>query len=184
MRDGGEPEFFVLLALEDGRLAIGCLGTDYIRQVQRAIAFGERGHSMIVDRTGRVVAHLNAKWEASSKDASKVSVVAKMMRGETGVATFFSPPMQADMIAGHTVVPEVGWGVMVPQPPAEMVKRARRAGRGNRYVGVRHPGRPRHRVMVGKVSGAAHGPRCQRRGRDRDGKVGHPSAITRGRDPA
>ena len=127
MRDGDAPAFFVLLALEDERLAVGALGTDFIRQVQRAITFGKRGHSMIVDRTGRVVAHPNPQWEASSKDASKISVVAKMMSGETGVSTFFSPPMQADMIAGHTVVPEVGWGVMVPQPVSELAERARDA---------------------------------------------------------
>jgi signal transduction histidine kinase len=48
-----------------------------------------------------------------------------MMRGETGVSTFYSPPMQADMIAGHTSVPGVGWGVMVPQPIDELMHRAR-----------------------------------------------------------
>ena len=47
-----------------------------------------------------------------------------MMRGETGVAKFFSPPMNADMIAGHTSVPNVGWGVMVPQPFVELEERA------------------------------------------------------------
>ncbi|MDH3602968.1 MAG: HAMP domain-containing histidine kinase, partial [Candidatus Tectomicrobia bacterium] len=48
-----------------------------------------------------------------------------MMRGETGVSTFYSPPMQADMIAGHTAVPKVGWGVMVPQPMQELLDRTR-----------------------------------------------------------
>ncbi len=48
-----------------------------------------------------------------------------MMNGETGVATFFSPPMQADMIAGHTAVAGVGWGVMVPQPFSELEEAAR-----------------------------------------------------------
>ena len=124
MRDGGEPVFFVLQALDNGYLAVGVLGTDFVRQVQRAIAFGERGHSMIVDRLGKVVAHPNGHWEATSKDVSEVSVVAKMMNGETGVATFFSPPMQSDMIAGYTVVPEVGWGVMVPQPISELEEKA------------------------------------------------------------
>ena len=127
MRAGDEPVFFVLMSLAEGRTAIGALGTDFIRQVQRAIAFGKRGHSMIVDRNGRVIAHPKTEWEDSSKDASQISVVAKMMNGETGVSTFFSPPMQADMIAGHTVVPGVGWGVMVPQPVAELEENARHA---------------------------------------------------------
>jgi len=47
-----------------------------------------------------------------------------MMRGETGVSEFYSPPMQANMIAGHTSVPGVGWGVMVPQPVEELENRA------------------------------------------------------------
>ena len=93
MRDGGESRFFVVQALGEGRIAIGTLGVEYLRSVQRAVAFGERGHSMIVDAKGRVVAHPNANWEATAKDASKLSVVASMMRGETGVAQFYSPPM-------------------------------------------------------------------------------------------
>jgi len=104
---------------------IGALDPAFIRKVQRSITFGERGHSMVVDAKGRVVAHPNPDWEARSKDASKLSVVQKMMRGETGVAMFYSPPMQADMIAGHTTVPGVGWGVMVPQPMSELAARAR-----------------------------------------------------------
>lgn len=124
IRDNGESRFFVVQALDDGRIAIGTLGVDYLRSVQRAVAFGERGHSMIVDSRGRVVAHPNAEWEAIAKDASGLSVVASMMRGETGVAQFYSPPMQADMIAGFTAVPESGWGVMVPQPMAELAERA------------------------------------------------------------
>lgn len=114
------PLFFVMRAFDDGTLALGALETTFLREVQAAIVFGERGHSMIVDGKGRVVAHPNAEWEATSKDASPLSVVQKMMRGETGVATFYSPPMQADMIAGHTAVPGVGWGVMVPQPFSEL----------------------------------------------------------------
>ncbi len=123
--DQDRPALVVLQALPEGRLAIGILATDYIVSVQKSIAFGERGHSMIVDAKGRVIAHPNPEWQATSKDASKLSVVQAMMRGETGVAQFFSPPMQADMIAGHTAVPGVGWGVMVPQPMSELLGRAR-----------------------------------------------------------
>lgn len=123
-RVGGQPVFFVVRQIDESVLVVGALETTFLREVQQAIVFGERGHSMIVDATGRVVAHPDKSWEAESKDASKLSVVQKMMRGETGVATFFSPPMDADMIAGHTAVPGVGWGVMVPQPFEELEQRA------------------------------------------------------------
>jgi signal transduction histidine kinase len=36
------------------------------------------------------------------------------------VMQFYSPPMDADMIAGYTYVPTTGWGVMVPQPIREL----------------------------------------------------------------
>jgi signal transduction histidine kinase len=80
---------------------------------------------MMVDQNGLVIAHPNAEWQAISKDASKLSVVGQMMAGETGVAIFYSPPMQADMISGFTFVPRTGWGVMVPQPMSELVARAK-----------------------------------------------------------
>ena len=120
VRVGDQPLFFVMRAVEDGVLALGELETTFLREVQAAIVFGDRGHSMIVDAVGHVIAHPNKDWESTSKDASGLSVVQKMMNGETGVATFYSPPMKADMIAGHTAVANVGWGVMVPQPFSEL----------------------------------------------------------------
>ncbi|MCP4430443.1 MAG: diguanylate cyclase [Gammaproteobacteria bacterium] len=118
------PVFFLAQRINADRFAVGTLETSYIRKIQKSIAFGKKGHSMVVDASGRVIAHPNARWEASSKDASKLSVVQKMIRGETGVSTFYSPPMKADMIAGHTTVPDVGWGVMVPQPYSELIEQA------------------------------------------------------------
>tara|TARA_Y100001936_G_scaffold247882_1_gene294652 strand:- start:10632 stop:12329 length:1698 start_codon:yes stop_codon:yes gene_type:complete len=118
--DNGTPSFYLVKQLRHGHLAVGVLSTEFIRSVQRAIVFGDRGHSMIVDRKGRVVAHPKKEWERVAQDASKISIVQKMMRGDSGVMTFYSPPMQADMIAGHTIVPRVGWGVMVPQPMKEL----------------------------------------------------------------
>jgi diguanylate cyclase (GGDEF)-like protein/PAS domain S-box-containing protein len=115
-----KPIFFLVQAIDSGQLLLGTLETTYLVESQKSIAFGERGHSMVVDATGRVIAHPKSEWVVMSKDASKLSVVQKMIRGETGVSTFFSPPMQADMIAGHTSVPGVGWGVMVPQPISEL----------------------------------------------------------------
>lgn len=120
----GTPHFFVVKTLPGDRLVVAPLEPTYINKIQKSIAFGDRGHSMIVDHLGRVVAHPNAEWQAISKDASKLSVVKKMISQTTGVATFYSPPMKADMIAGYTFVPETGWGVMVPQPMSELIDRA------------------------------------------------------------
>lgn len=121
----GTPHFFVVQKLSNGRIAIGTWNPRYIVALQKSIAFGERGHSMIVDQNGNVVAHPNAEWQASMKNASKLPVVQAMITQNTGVMQFYSPPMDAQMIAGYTFVPETGWGVMVPQPLSELVDKAR-----------------------------------------------------------
>ena len=123
-RVGDEPVFLVASEAAPDTLIVFVLNTRYLVQIQQSIAFGERGHSMMVDAQGKVIAHPNANWQKTSKDASKLSVVQTMMRGETGVSQFYSPPMKADMIAGHTSVAGVGWGVMVPQPVSELYDRA------------------------------------------------------------
>lgn len=119
------PHIFVLKAFDDGMLALAPLSPRYLNKLQKSVAFGEKGHSMMVDQFGHVIAHPNAEWQASSKDASKISAVRRMMAGETGVQQFYSPPLKADMIAGFTFVPRTGWGVMIPQPVSELVNRAK-----------------------------------------------------------
>lgn len=117
---GGRKYFILGYTLADQRLAIGYMKTDYIKAVQQAIAFGELGHSAIFDQFGRAVAHPSPSVEENMADASGISAVRRMLNRETGVEMFFSPPMQADMIAGITFVPETGWPVMVPQPLYEL----------------------------------------------------------------
>jgi len=119
------PHFFLVRSLPEEMLAIAVLTPKYLIELQQSIMFGERGHSMMVDQNGLIIAHPNTEWQASSKDASKLSVVQQMIAGETGVATFYSPPMQADMISGFTFVARTGWGVMVPQPMSELIERAK-----------------------------------------------------------
>ena len=119
-----KSHFFIAKQLEDGNIAIAPWSANYVLKLQKSIAFGELGHSMMVDHNGLVVAHPNPEWQRINKDASKLSVVQAMLAGKTGVMQFYSPPMDADMIAGFTQVPETGWGVMVPQPIRELEARA------------------------------------------------------------
>ena len=120
----GETAFFLVKAISKGRYVVGSISTQHIRDAQAAVVFGDRGHAAIVDKTGRAIAHPNAGWVASMKDMSFLPPVQKMMRGETGVSQFFTPAMNADMVAGYTAVPNVGWGVMIPQPYEELERRA------------------------------------------------------------
>ncbi len=120
----GRPVFYLVKPLPNGRLGLGILTTDYLVSLQQAIAFGDHGHAVITDSKGQVIAHPLKDWVAASRDISGVPVVAAMMRGETGVGQFYSPAFNGIMIAGYAVVPETGWGVMVPQPVAELRRRA------------------------------------------------------------
>ena len=116
----GEPAIFLVKSMPGGKTAIGEVTTSYFIELQKTVSFGEKGHAAIVDRTGRVIAHPKPDWTQSMKDLSKISVVQKMIAGENGVARFYSPAVEADMVAGFNVVPGVGWGVMVPQPQSEI----------------------------------------------------------------
>ena len=57
VRVNNETLFFVIREFADGTMVLGALEMTFLREVQRAIVFGERGHSMIVDAKGRVIAH-------------------------------------------------------------------------------------------------------------------------------
>jgi signal transduction histidine kinase/ActR/RegA family two-component response regulator len=120
----GTPVFYLVQQFPAGRLGLGVVTTSYLVSLQQAIAFGDHGHAVIVDARGQVIAHPFKDWIAASRDISGVPVVAAMMRGETGVGQFYSPAFNGNMIAGYAVVPETGWGVMVPQPIAELRRRA------------------------------------------------------------
>jgi signal transduction histidine kinase len=117
---GDKRYFFLGYKLKDGRTAVGYLDPKYIKEVQSAISFGKLGHSAIFDQFGRTVAHPVKKAEAGMADMSKLSAVSRMLNGETGVDTFYSPAMKLDMIAGISFVPETNWPVMVPQPIEEL----------------------------------------------------------------
>lgn len=120
----GEPMIF-LVRLSQGRLAIGGLMTGYFVELGKTIAFGIKGHAAIVDQYGSVLAHPLPSWVAAMKNISKVSAVKRMLAGETGVQTFYSPALKDDMIAGFTSVKGAGWGVMIPQPMSELRQAAK-----------------------------------------------------------
>ena len=96
------------------------LNVDAVERLRRTVRFGRKGHSAIVDQFGRVVAHPNPQWMAEMKDIADWPIVEKMLAGETGVTTFYSPFIGEDMVAGFASVPQFGWGIMVPQPLSEV----------------------------------------------------------------
>lgn len=116
----GEPAIYLAKALANDTLAVGELSTDYLVKVQQSIVFGKKGHAAIVDGSGRIIAHPNDDWRLEMRDLSQLEPVQRMMKGETGVAHFHSPALNAEMISGFSVAKSAGWGVMVPQPISEI----------------------------------------------------------------
>jgi len=114
-----QPLIYVLQKFGN-KLAIGAVSTNYIVELAKTVSFGQNGHAAIVDQDGNILAHPDPKWVATRKNISGVSVVKRMMAGQTGVTTFFSPALEAEMIAGFTNVSGTDWGVMVPQPTSEL----------------------------------------------------------------
>ncbi|MCZ6510585.1 MAG: sensor histidine kinase [Alphaproteobacteria bacterium] len=119
----GNPTIYLLQRRGD-LVAVGALNTNYLRELGKAVAFGKRGHAAIVDQNGLVIAHPLDDWVETRKDISKVPPVQRMMKGETGISKFYSPALKDDMIAGFTTVAGPGWGVMIPQPFAELEAKA------------------------------------------------------------
>lgn len=115
-------------------IALGAIDTTYFQELGSAISFGVKGHAAIVDHMGHALSHPLESWIAERKDMSELSAVQRMMNGETGVEQFYSPALKSDMIAGFTSVEPVGWGVMIPQPIAELQSKAASASRSIMFV--------------------------------------------------
>ncbi|MEO1024239.1 MAG: EAL domain-containing protein [Pseudomonadota bacterium] len=129
----GDPTIHMVMRQGDN-LVIGAITTAYFRKLGEAISFGVKGHAAIVDHTGQALSHPRPDWVAARKDMSKISAVQRMLKRETGVEIFYSPALDADMVAGFTFVDPVGWGVMIPQPISELYQRAEEAQRSSMVV--------------------------------------------------
>ena len=132
----GQPAIYLVRKMVDGNIAIGEVAPDYFIELQKGVSFGEKGHAAIVDQTGRVIAHPREAWMASIKDLSGVSIVQQMINGENGVTLFYSPAVEADMVAGFNVVAGTGWGVMVPQPQSEIFQQAERISKAALTIAI------------------------------------------------
>lgn len=124
LNPNGKPAIYLTKKVGPNLVALGELSTQYLRDAQQGVAFGEGGHAAIVDSAGNVLSHPNKSWENEIRNISQIDAVARMMDGETGVSQFYSPAAKLDMIAGFTTVPATGWGVMIPQPLRELQARA------------------------------------------------------------
>jgi len=123
----GQPSILISQPIKDsaGRLRgvlLGELRTNTIESLRQQIRFGKKGHSAIVDNHGRVIAHPNPDWIRTMHDLSGLDIVKRMLAGNDGVTEFYSPFVKEQMVAGFATVPDLGWGIMVPQPKSEIAE--------------------------------------------------------------
>jgi GGDEF domain-containing protein len=119
-----EP-ILLVVKKEKENILLGYINTKYIIKMGKKIAFGDKGHAAIVDQEGNILSHPLDSWIKDRKNISKISIVEKMLKKETGVEKFYSPALKGNMIAGYTFVPNANWGVMVPQPISELKNKAK-----------------------------------------------------------
>ncbi|WP_169828894.1 diguanylate cyclase domain-containing protein [Marinobacterium jannaschii] len=119
-----EPTLYLVRQSRNRHYWIAAMNTGYLQLIQQAVTFGKLGHAAIVDRAGNILAHPDKRWQESARNIAAIPAVQRMMQGETGVARFYSPAVDAHMIAGFSSVERTGWGVMVPQPVSELYSHA------------------------------------------------------------
>ena len=91
------------------------VGLSFINKTCAKIGSGSKEYCSIVDSLGKVVAHPNKKWVDKSFNLSKLAIVQKIKRGESGTMDFSSEYLQEEAVAGYTTVEKLGWGVMISQ---------------------------------------------------------------------
>lgn len=130
----GTNVMYVALSVSSNTWVVGTIDTERFIQLGSAITFGVLGHAAIVDHAGNVLSHPLPDWVRSRKNIIGVSAVQRMLRGETGIDVFYSPALEADMVAGIAPVTSTGWGVMVPQPIAELEAKIAHARQSSFFV--------------------------------------------------
>lgn len=118
----GAPVIYIV-SMMDGLLAVGAISTDYFVELADNVAFGERGHAVILDHTGKVLAHPYPDWRQERRDLSTIAPVRGILARETSTAVFLSPAFGEMMISGFTSIEGTGWGVVIAEPIAELEQR-------------------------------------------------------------
>jgi signal transduction histidine kinase/CheY-like chemotaxis protein len=105
----------------DGAVA-GILGLrvriDAFLEWTRNIEVGPAGVVYVVDRKGQLIAHPRFAPQGNIVDFSMVPVVAKTLRGESGVQVQANPVEREERVSAFAPVPGYGWGVVAAQPTA------------------------------------------------------------------
>lgn len=83
------------------------------------VKVGPGGIVYIVDQHGHLVFHPKFDLQNKIIDFSKVSIIRKLMKGNSGAEVNYNPVEKEERFAAYETVPDYGWGVVVTQPVRE-----------------------------------------------------------------
>jgi signal transduction histidine kinase len=118
-----EPQYNVIAAalpISEKEKLVGIL----VLQVQlndllewsNLVEVGSSAFIYFVDRKGRLATHPNIPSVGKLIDYSGLSVVQKVLAGESGIEIIFNAIENEERIAAYAPVPGIGWGVIVQEP--------------------------------------------------------------------
>lgn len=118
----GQSVIYLVYPLGPNQWISASMDIRYFIQIQQSISFGKLGHAVIVDQSGNLIAHPNQLWQEQHRNLSFLDPIKSLINGQSGVTEFYSEEFKVQMLAAYVSVPQVGWGVMIPQPKSELTQ--------------------------------------------------------------
>ena len=97
---------------------VGKLGLAKVLDLVTTEKVGESGNAYLVDKQGRVLAHIDGLKAIKHEDFSKLSIVQKVINGQNGIETFINEDGEKTLGA-YAFYEPLGWGIIVQQPAEE-----------------------------------------------------------------
>lgn len=119
--NGNNCVYFV--TIKDGKIYAGELKTRFFTQLASGTRIGISGHAAIFDNKGSLIAHPNATWQRTAKTVKELKPVKMAIDGNSGVVEFYSPALEADMLAGVASIQTVNWGIMIPRTISDITSK-------------------------------------------------------------
>lgn len=97
---------------------VGKLGLAKVLDLVTAEKVGESGNAYLVDKQGKVLAHVDGSKAIKHEDFSGLSIVKKVINGQNGIETFINEHSEKTLGA-YAFYKPLGWGIVVQQPAKE-----------------------------------------------------------------
>jgi len=103
----------------------GTLDLSNMEEMRSKIKMGETGRAFVTDSKGQVLVHADEKMAKERTDITDISIVKKALGGESGTEVYDYKGEK--LFASYTMVPNLGWAVVVEQAYDDAYSSASRA---------------------------------------------------------